>query len=124
MSLSRKNGGGYRRAGERYAVPLDWSQPTMMGGFHDTIMKPALVAVGLPINAPETTATDTAPAVQRRAAYGLHDLRHTFVVTQLMSDAPYMQVSKLLGHSTLTITLNTYGLSRELHQTGENLLVA
>lgn len=106
---SRKNGGGYRRAGQRYAVPLDWSQPMMMGGFYDTIMKPALVAVGLPVSAPETPATDTAPAIPATRGVRLHDLRHTFAVMQLMSGTHYMQVSKWLGHSTFTLTLNTYG---------------
>ena len=37
---SRKNGGGYRAPGERYAVRLDWSQPLALGAFYDTIMKP------------------------------------------------------------------------------------
>lgn len=32
---SRKNGGGYRRTGERYAVPLGWSQPLALGSFYD-----------------------------------------------------------------------------------------
>ncbi len=30
---SRKNGGGFRPAGERHAVPLDWTQPNAMGAF-------------------------------------------------------------------------------------------
>jgi hypothetical protein len=41
--LSRKNGGGYRRERQRYAVPLDWPQPLAIGTFYDTIMKPAPV---------------------------------------------------------------------------------
>lgn len=28
---SRKNGGGYRPTGRRYAVPLDWSRPLATG---------------------------------------------------------------------------------------------
>ena len=43
---SRTNGGGFRAAGERYAVSFDWSQPIAMGTFYDTIFRPALVAVG------------------------------------------------------------------------------
>lgn len=100
---SRKNGGGYRAEGARYAVPLDWSQPLAMGTFYDTIMKPALEAIGLPASRP---ATDDTPAVR---GVRLHDLRHTFAVLQLSAGVHFMQVSKWLGHSTFTLTLNVYG---------------
>jgi integrase len=100
---SRKNGGGYRAAGQRYAVPFDWSQPLAMGTFYDTIFKPALEAVGLPASWP---ATATEPAVR---GIRLHDLRHTFAVMQLSAGVHFMQVSKWLGHSTYTLTLDTYG---------------
>ena len=39
----------------------------------------------------------------------LHDLRHTFAVLQLSAGTHFMQVSKWLGHSTFTLTLDTYG---------------
>lgn len=100
---SRKNGGGYRQAGERYAVPLDWSQPLAMGTFYDTILKPALSAVGLPASQP---ATETEPA---QHGVRLHDLRHTFATMQLMAGVRFMQVSRWLGHGTFTLTLDTYG---------------
>lgn len=100
---SRKNGGGYRAEGARYAVPLDWSQPLAMGTFYDTIMKPALEAVGLPASRP---ATKDAPAIH---GVRLHDLRHTFAVLQLSAGTHFMQVSKWLGHSTFTLTLDVYG---------------
>jgi hypothetical protein len=62
---SRKNGGGYRAKGERYVVPLDWSQPIAMGSFYDTIMKPALerLLACLPADRPQT-------ANQRSTAFG------------------------------------------------------
>lgn len=100
---SRNNGGGYRAKGERYAVPLDWSQPLAMGAFYDTILKPALEAVGLPASRP---ATADAPATR---GVRLHDLRHTFAVLQLSAGTHFMQVSKWLGRSTFTLTLDTYG---------------
>lgn len=100
---SRKNGGGYRATGARYAVPLDWSQPLALGTFYDTILKPALEAVGLPASRP---ATATTPAVR---GVRLHDLRHTFAVLQLSAGVHFMQVSKWLGHSTYTLTLDVYG---------------
>ncbi|MBM7369073.1 site-specific integrase [Gordonia hydrophobica] len=100
---SRQNGGGYRPKGERYAVPHDWTQPLAMGTFYDTIMKPALEAIGLPVSTP---ATADAPATR---GVRVHDLRHTFACMQLMSGVHFMQVSKWLGHSTFTLTLDTYG---------------
>ncbi|MGW0172734.1 tyrosine-type recombinase/integrase [Rhodococcus sp. NPDC003322] len=114
---SRKNGGGYRAHGERYAVPLEWSQPLAMGTFYDTIMKPALEAIGLPASRPATT---TAPAQQ---GVRLHDLRHSFAVMQLMAGVHFMQVSRWLGHSTFTLTLDTYGdwIPEEEGGAGNNL---
>ena len=100
---SRKNGGGHRAEGQRYAVPLDWSEPLAMGAFYDNIFRPALEAVGLPATRP---ATDDQPA---RRGVRLHDLRHTFAVLQLSNGVHFMQVSKWLGHSTFTLTLDVYG---------------
>lgn len=93
---SRRNGGGYRAAGQRYAVPLDWSQPLAMGSFYDTILKPGLEAIGLPASRP---ATKGAPAI---SGVRIHDLRHTFAVLQLSPGTHFMQVSKWLGHGTYT----------------------
>ena len=39
----------------------------------------------------------------------LHDLRHTFATLQLSAGVHFMQVSKWLGHSTYTLTLDVYG---------------
>ena len=39
----------------------------------------------------------------------MHDLRHTFATLQLSSGVHFMQVSKWLGHSTFTLTLDVYG---------------
>lgn len=39
----------------------------------------------------------------------LHDLRHTFATLQLSAGVHFMQVSKWLGHSTFTLTLDVYG---------------
>jgi integrase len=38
-----------------------------------------------------------------------HDLRHTFATLRLSSGVHFMQVSKWLGHSTFTLTLDVYG---------------
>jgi integrase len=48
----------------------------------------------------------TAPATR---GVRLHDLRHSFAVLQLSAGTHFMQVSKWLGHSTFTLTLDTYG---------------
>ena len=106
---SRKNGGGYRAAGQRYAVPYDWTQPLAMGTFYDTILKPALEAVGLPASHPAAPASATSPEVSAQQGVRVHDLRHTFAVMQLMAGVHFMQVSRWLGHSTFTLTLDTYG---------------
>jgi integrase len=100
---SRQNGGGYRKKGERYAVPLDWTQPLAMGTFYDTILKPALEAVGLPASRPASADASATHGVR------LHDLRHTFAVRQLSAGVHFMQVSQWLGHSTYTLTLDVYG---------------
>jgi integrase len=37
------------------------------------------------------------------------DLRHTFATLQFSAGAHFMQMSKWLGHSTFTLTLELYG---------------
>jgi integrase len=95
--------GGSRRRGCRAVAPLDFSEPVETGAFYKNLLRPALEAVGLPANRP---ATKDAPAVQ---GVRLHDLRHTFATLQLSSGVHFMQVSKWLGHSTFTLTLDVYG---------------
>ncbi|MUM21918.1 tyrosine-type recombinase/integrase [Mycobacterium sp. CBMA271] len=51
-------------------------------------------------------ATADEPAVR---GVRLHDLRHTFAAMQLSAGVHFMLVSKWLGHSTFTLTLDTYG---------------
>jgi integrase len=100
---SRRNGGGYRAKGARYAVPLDWSSPLHMDTFHATVFNPALAAVGLPVTAP---ARDGEAATQ---GVRLHDFRHSAAVAWLQAGVPVVQVSRWLGHAQPTITLNVYG---------------
>jgi len=95
--------GGSRSQGQLAVAPLDFSEPVDPGAFYKNLMKPALDAVGLPASRP---ATAGAPAIQ---GVRLHDLRHTFATLQLSAGVHFMQVSKWLGHSTFTLTLDTYG---------------
>jgi integrase len=95
--------GGARRRGCRAVAPLDFSEPVDPGAFYKNVLRPALGAVGLPASRP---ATKDAPAVQ---GVRLHDLRHTFATLQLSSGVHFMQVSKWLGHSSFTLTLDVYG---------------
>lgn len=74
-----------------------------MGTFYDTIFRPALEAIALPATRP---AKADQPAIR---GVRLHDLRHTFAVMQLSAGVHFMQVSKWLGHSTFTLTLDVYG---------------
>ena len=82
---------------------MDFSEPVDTGAFYKNLLRPALEAVGLPASRP---ATKDAPAVQ---GVRLHDLRHTFATLQLSAGVHFMQVSKWLGHSTYTLTLDVYG---------------
>jgi integrase len=84
-------------------APLDFSEPVDTGAFYKNLLRPALEAVGLPASRP---ATKGAAAVR---GLRLHDLRHTFATLQLSVGVHFMQVSKWLGHSTFTLTLDVYG---------------
>ena len=105
---SRTYGGGYRREGERYAVPFDWAQPLALGSFYDTIMKPALEAIGLPASRP-AARDGYRPGATRYRGVRLHDLRHRAAVLYLSAGMHFMRVSQLLGHAMYTLTLDTYG---------------
>lgn len=95
--------GGARRRGCRAVARLDFSEPVDPGAFYKNLMRPALEAVGLPASRP---ATATAVKVE---GVRFHDLRHTFAALQLSAGVHFMQVSKWLGHSTYTLTLDVYG---------------
>jgi integrase len=95
--------GGARRRGCRAVAPLDYSEPVDTTAFYKNVQRPALEAVGLPASRP---ASADAPAVR---GVRLHDLRHTFATLQLSAGVHFMQVSKWLGHSTYTLTLDVYG---------------
>ena len=95
--------GGARRRGCRAVAPLDFSEPVDPGAFYKNLLRPALEAVGLPASRP---AMNEAPAVR---GVRLHDLRHTFATLQLSAGVHFMQVSKWLGHSSFTLTLDVYG---------------
>jgi integrase len=104
----RTNAGGWRAThGEnrtrRRQTAFDWSEPIDMTGFYRRIFRPALLAVGLPASAP---AKDGEPAER---GVRVHDLRHSFATMHLRAGTHFMQVSKWLGHSTFTLTLNSYG---------------
>ena len=59
--------------------------------FNKKIWKPAIKAAGLPA---DTT---------------FHDLRHTFASTALASGVPISEVSRWLGHRSITTTVDLYG---------------
>jgi integrase len=100
--------GGSRRRGRLAVAPLDFSEPVDTGAFYKNVLRPALAAEGLPASTPKHTRVDgtKVPAVQ---GVRLHDLRHTFATLQLSAGVHFMRVSKWLGHSTFTLTLDTYG---------------
>ena len=49
------------------------------------------------------------PAYPPFGAFGFPTLRHTFATMQLSAGVHLMQVSKWLGHSTFSLTLDVYG---------------
>ncbi|MEX3646539.1 tyrosine-type recombinase/integrase [Mycolicibacterium porcinum] len=100
--------GGARRRGCRAVAPLDYTEPVDTGAFYKNLLRPALEAVGLPATRPAYT-DDDGNAVPATVGVRLHDLRHTFATLQLSSGKPFMLVSKWLGHSTYTLTLDVYG---------------
>jgi integrase len=59
--------------------------------YNRNIWKPALAAAGLE---PDTT---------------FHDLRHTFASTALAEGVPISEVSRWLGHKSITTTVDLYG---------------
>ncbi|AFA73679.1 phage integrase [Gordonia polyisoprenivorans VH2] len=100
---SRKNG-GRRVKGERTVAELDWSQPSELGTWFETILAPALVESGLPVSCPARNGQPAQRGVR------LHDYsRHTFATMQLSAGVHFMQVSQWLGHAHYSLTLDTYG---------------
>ncbi|HWG00872.1 MAG TPA: tyrosine-type recombinase/integrase, partial [Trebonia sp.] len=59
--------------------------------YNREIWKPALAAAGLPADAT------------------FHDLRHTFASTALAEGVPISEVSRWLGHKSITTTVDLYG---------------
>jgi integrase len=59
--------------------------------YNREIWKPAITAAGLPA---DTT---------------FHDLRHTFASTALAEGVPISEVSRWLGHKSITTTVDLYG---------------
>ena len=59
--------------------------------YNRDIWKPAIAAAGL--------AEDTT----------FHDLRHTFASTALAEGVPILEVSRWLGHRSITTTVDLYG---------------
>ena len=95
-------------------MALDWTEPIDLSTFSRRILAPALRSVGLPVSSPATpqrTRRDGTIKPPEPATRGVrfHDLRHTFAVLQLSAGVPFMQVSKWLGHSAFSITLDVYG---------------
>ncbi len=59
--------------------------------FNADILKPAILAAGVP------------------ADMTFHDLRHTFASTALAEGVPISEVSRWLGHESITTTVDLYG---------------
>lgn len=80
---------------------FDWSKPIDPNNVYKRFMQPALQRNNLP-------------------AARFHDLRHSFAVNLLSANVDFKRVSKWLGHSTFTLTLDVYGdyIHEDLGQPG------
>ena len=99
--------GGSRRAGRLAVAPMDYSEPIDPTAFYKNVLRPALVAVGLPTSQPAHTRDDGTPASPVKGF--VCTICATFATLQLSSDVHFMRVSKWLGHSSCTLTLDIYG---------------
>jgi integrase len=69
---------------------LDWGSPLRHTTFYQRVFQPAVVRAGLP------------PAVV------FHSLRHTYVSLCVAAGIPPLEISRYVGHSTVTTTLSIY----------------
>jgi len=71
-------------------------------------------ATGKPMNGPSTNhRLHKALAPTRLPNVPIHDLRHTYATLALKEGASVLEVSRALGHSKPTVTLNVYGHSSD-----------
>jgi integrase len=67
-------------------------------------------------------------SARRRASLSdrlrVHDLRHTAASLMIQAGYPPKMLQEIMGHASITTTLDLYGNPRELHQTGAFALVA
>lgn len=93
---------GARNTEGRELHTLNWAEPVEPSLFYRNVLKPALVAAGLPVSTP---ARADAPAEK---GVRLHDLRHTFATLALDAGHDFREVSEWLGHADYTTTLRVY----------------
>lgn len=88
LAAAKAQGRNVRETADRF----DWTQPVDPSNFYKRFMQPAETSLNLP-------------------AARFHDLRHSFAVNLLSASPPvdFKRVSKWLGHSTFTLTLDVYG---------------
>lgn len=88
LAAAKAQGRNVKNTADRF----DWTSPIDPSNFYKRFMQPGEIALKLP-------------------AARFHDLRHSFAVNLLSASPPvdFKRVSKWLGHSTFTLTLDTYG---------------
>ncbi len=107
---------GKRTPGSRPARSANWAEPIEPTLFYKNVLKPALLAAGLPASTP---ARGDRPA---EAGVRLHDLRHTFATMALDDGHDYREVSEWLGHADYATTLRVY--AHWIPDTRENTMSA
>ena len=88
LAAAKAQGRNVKDSADRF----DWANPVDLNNVYKRFMQPAEAACELP-------------------AARSHDLRHSFAVNLLSASPPvdFKRVSKWLGHSTFSLTLDVYG---------------
>lgn len=104
----------------RVGTPLHYRNVSKRG------LEPAAEAAGLiPTSAERKAAKDTAKKAGKKQPTGTglrwHDLRHTFASILIAQGANVLYVSRMLGHSSATVTLDVYGHLFDRAEHGERM---
>ncbi|GLB83501.1 site-specific integrase [Mycobacterium kiyosense] len=76
---------------------LDWTQPLRHTTFYARVFRPAVAR-----------ARRLSPNAGLPARLGVHHLRHSYVSLCVAAGIPPLEISRFVGHSTVTTTLGTY----------------
>jgi integrase len=82
--------GPSKRSDTALAVAVDWANPLRHSNFYQSVYRPAVVRAGLP------------PGLK------FHSLRHNYASLCVAAGIAPLQLSRFMGHTSVTTTLNVY----------------